>query len=150
MKAQLIVFAFSIAALPIIGCGRDRNDTAMLFAVGSDSAARLTWSVRNERLDSQSLWAPEDGPPPLGIAKACELGATWLKSKHPEIQNFEVEQIALHSYRHIQGKRGAVWYYNIDYNAVVGGQTLALRHDIGAFTAVVLFDGFVVEPTQSK
>jgi hypothetical protein len=150
MKAQMIIVAFLIASLPMIGCGRDQNDSATLFAVGSDSSARLTWSVRHDRLDSQSLWAPEDGPPPLGIAKACELGATWLKRKHPEIQNFEVERVTLQSYMHIQGKRGAVWYYNIDYNAVVGGQTLALRHDIGAFTAVVLFDGFVVEPTQAK
>jgi len=125
--------------------GYDSTKTTGLLGVGTQQGAQIVWEVANNRLDAQQDWVPEDGAPPLSIPRACELGLNWLKSKHPEIKAFAVRHIELQTYSQDEGKRGGRWYYHIDYNPIVGGHTL--RGEEGTFAAVVLLDGYVVEPS---
>jgi hypothetical protein len=114
-----------------------------LMSYGSEGGSQTIWEVSRARLDRQAKWAPETGPPPLSIAKACEVGATWLKGKFPEIKEFQAEEVILQSSSHVDGRREGVWYYHVDFNPVVGGHSL--RGEGGIYTVVVLFDGMIVE-----
>ena len=140
------VALLSFATHSFACCSDDRM--TRLFGAGTERGAQIVWEVASTRIDRQASWAPEDGPPPLAITKAVELGATWMRKKHPEIKEFNADQISLHSYSHTNGARSGIWYYQVDYSPVVGGNRL--RGDFGVYTAIVLFDGTVVEPTTVK
>lgn len=73
-----------------------------------------------------------------------ELGETWLRKRHPDLQKLVVSQVTLKA----QGESGPGtregWFYRIEYQPVVAGKRLWG----GEFVAVVLFDGTVVVPRQ--
>jgi hypothetical protein len=126
----------------------DSASVNTLMSMGEEGGPRTTWSVSNERMRAQKTWAPSDGAPPLSITKAVELGSTWLRSKHPEIKDFRADNIDLFSWQSLRGSAQGIWYYRIGFSPVVGGQILHGNYE--SFATVVLFDGFVVEPTITK
>jgi hypothetical protein len=136
--------AFLTLLLWTTGLFAQPTGTVYLFGSGSDGVMN-EFSILGERAEKLPQWTPNDGPPPLPIGSAIKAAEAWMKVRNPEIKQFEVATIALAKMTY---PRSLVdrWYYRIEFNPIVGGQTL---HG-GQFTAVVLFDNTVVEPRVRK
>jgi hypothetical protein len=70
-----------------------------------------------------------------------------MRVAYPEIKQFAVNAVTLAQVTACcENGMANKWYYRIDLSPIVGGKVLYG----GQFTAVVLFDGSVVEPRKEK
>jgi hypothetical protein len=119
-----------------------------VYAVSSGDGPQYRWAIPHERAAAQAQWSPEQGAPPLAMNEAMNIGARWLKSRNPSIESFAANSIELASYIECCKSQRHIWYYRIDFSAVVGGKE---QRDLSnLYTAVVMLDGFVVEPKVAK
>jgi hypothetical protein len=116
-----------------------------LFGQG-DNDGMFSWPVSSEKLQAQPEWSPTAGSPPLSIQKAVRAAQDWIRAAYPEVKQFAVNAVTLAQVNACCESGMAKWYYRIDLSPVVGGKVLYG----GQFTAVVRFDGSVVEPRKEK
>ena len=113
-----------------------------VFLLGQgDMATMHNWEVPRKQYEALPTWSPADGSPPLAVNRALEIGSAWIKSRHPDIKQFD--SLSLSFVRAgccVSGDER--WFYRIDFQPVVSGQ----RMYGGQFIAVVLMNGTVVEP----
>lgn len=137
-KLKLLIVA-SFFLLPFAA----RADNYITLFGQGDMKTMFNWEVPRDRFESLPRWTPSSGVPPLPISRAIEIATGWIKARNPKIDGFEVSTITLavsHSWTDDQPNDR--WYYKIEFNPVVNGKMLYG----GQYTAVVLFDGTVVEP----
>lgn len=139
---KTIIFAFlTFVFIPTAAIAQQQRGV-LLMAEGRDQIMQ-NWEVPREKWESQPKWAPSSSaPPPLSIAKVVELGETWLRKRHSDINKLAVSQIALR----VQSQSGSDtrdgWFYRVEFQPVVAGRKLWG----GELIAVVLLDGTVVVP----
>lgn len=132
-----------LALLPAIA-GAQSQGAVFLQGEGRDNIMRR-WEIARDTWQAQPKWTPaSDGPPPLTIKKAVELGETWLRKRHSDIKKLVVHQVALKTQAGSGPDVTDGWFYRIEYQPVVAGRRLWG----GEFVAVVLFDGTVVVPRE--
>lgn len=100
------------------------------------------WEISPARANSLAPWDPRTTAPPLSLDDAMRTGEAWLKGQNPEIKAFELSLVSL-----LHLRTPDRWYYRLNFDPVVSGRRLIAA---GAFVAVVLFDGSVVEPRVEK
>lgn len=105
--------------------------------------------ISRDRLARPPAWSPEDGEPPLSVARAVELALDWAEAEHSRSSPLEVRRIALKSAncddtfpRIASGP--APWYYIIHIYPV----RTRSRAPEAAILVVVLMDGAVIIPEQ--
>lgn len=141
MKAVPRAIAVLIALLPVLASAQPR-DEVFLMGEGRDNVMQ-NWEISRQQWQAQPKWTPaSSGPPPLAISKAVELGETWLRKRHADMNKLVVSAITI---RAQSGSGPGVtegWFYRIEFQPIVAGKKLWG----GEFVVVVLFDGTVVEP----
>ena len=111
------------ALVPAIS-GAQHQRAVFLQGEGRDNVMKR-WEIARDRWQSQPKWTPaSDAPPPLTIAKAVELGETWLRKRHPDLKQLVASQVTLKA----QGESGPDtregWFYRIEYEPVLAGKRL--------------------------
>ena len=101
------------------------------------------WDVSREKWRAQPKWSPASAnSPPLPIAKAVELGESWLRKRHTDITKLAVSQVTLRGQSASGPGIDDGWFYRIEFQPIIAGKKVW-----GAdLVAVVLFDGTVVVP----
>jgi hypothetical protein len=134
-----------VAAVFALSAAAQSRYPITLFGHGSGDGLMYQFEVPAERVEKLPGWNPSDRPPPLPISTAVTTGETWIKARNPEIKQFELGAVTL-SRVTWPSEFADRWYYRIEFNPIVAGQRLYG----GQFTAVILFDGSVVEPRLEK
>ena len=81
----------------------------------------------------------EKGEPPVSRGKAMEVGAEHLRAAYPGVERFDLHRIDLNRINvRVPAYQGDIWYYLIEYDAIVGGDK---RYSATDYVAVVLLDG---------
>ena len=90
----------------------------------------------------------QKGEPPISRTKAVELGAQQLRSTYPAVDRFELHRVDLDRVNvQYEVFHGDVWYYLIEYAAVIGRER---KHSATDYVAIVLFDGRPVAKKTGK
>ena len=115
-----------------------------------DGENMYQWAVSADRLLAQPQWTPSSDTLPLPVNKAIEIAEGWLKTKAPEIKSFAVSSIEIAGPYLQPSLSQDRWYYKISFLPIIGGQRMKQMLGAAMFTAVVLFDGTIVEPRIQK
>lgn len=153
MKATFwSLFLAALFGASIVGCSQtplqwqpDSGPDTKVLTMFQDGS-RLIWAIPRERMEATVHWSPEDGPPQLSIADAVKLGTASLRTRYPYVKGFAVRKIGLDSFFDPRYSN-AVWYYVVDCVPILSA---GVERDRRLFYAVVMLDGFVIEPTKSK
>jgi hypothetical protein len=138
VRRAICLFA---ALLPVVAGAQPQGDV-FLLGEGRDNVMQR-WEVSRQQWQAQPKWTPTSGgPPPLAISKAIELGETWLRKRHADMNKLVVSSITIRPQASSSLGVNEGWFYRIEFQPVVAGKKLWG----GEFVAVVLFDGTVVEP----
>ena len=132
---------FCTALLPVFAVAQPRGEV-FLMGEGRDNVMQR-WEVSRQQWQNQSKWTPTSGgAPPLEISKAIELGETWLRKRHADVNKLAVSSVTIRP--QASSGPGVIegWFYRIEFQPIVAGKKLWG----GELVAVVLFDGTVVEP----
>lgn len=104
------------------------------------------FSVPMSRVVRLPRWNGKDNPP-ISRERATEVGVGQLRGEYPKIERFELQREELNRVAIDYTKfRGDVWYYLIEYAAIVDGER---RYDSTKYVATVLLDGSSV-PKQTE
>ena len=105
------------------------------------NAGEYLFELAESKIAALPRWHPEgDTPAPVSIKKACEIGRTTLRARHPEVDEFEIAHVRLAEM--VWTKRLGSWFYELNYVGKRDGKSVGSCK----FIAVVLMDGTSVEP----
>ena len=125
------------AAPPPGSCGR-----GPLFTATEADGSHVDLVMSEDDVKSAPLWVPGRGEPPLSIDRLVGIAATWAATNHGRFDELRIRQITLRSMPCIGVNNE--WYYQVDFDAVLGGERLAAY----AHFIAVLMDGRVVVPRR--
>ena len=140
MKTLLLAF-LTFALFPALSVAHQLPNV-LLMAEGRDNIMQ-NWEVPSKKWASQSKWTPTSNTaPPLSIAKAVELGESWLRRQHSDINKLAVNKVALRTPSQSGSDARDGWFYSVEFQPIVAGR----KFWGGALVVVVLLDGTVVVP----
>ena len=134
------LFTILIAACPAYG---QTQDDVPLFKTQNEGRV-LAYSISQGRANRLPKWDLAQPTIPLQIHEAVAKAQAWVKKKNPKIESLIPNRIDLG--RVSYGRFLGLWYYEVGFDGVVGGQRL---YGWG-LQAVVLMDGSIVEPQLEK
>src|SRR5262249_39095887 len=110
----------------------------------SGPAGRYVFEIALDRAELLPRWDQQTQPePPLSLGAARQRAEEWLRTKTPEVRQFELVSAFLSRLPTRPGAPAGCCSYRWMFDPIVGGRPLAGG---AAFTAVVLTDGTIVEP----
>ena len=111
--------------------------------IATDSVERIELVLDSDLMKKMPQWAPDEGDPPLSVAKAAILAKKWARENYKTADRVEIRQISLTSL----GCSGITdrWYYVVEFLSKVNGVP---KFEPGNWVAVLL-DGRVIGPTRS-
>jgi TonB family protein len=147
-RAAAFVFVVTMAAflaprLTTVAVSAQTLTGPILMTSQADADGTMyRWEISPARANGLVSWDPRTTAPPLSLEDAMKAGEAWLKQQNPEIKAFELSLVSL-----LHLRTPDRWYYRLNFDPIVSGRRLI---SAGAFVAVVLFDGSVVEPRVEK
>jgi hypothetical protein len=147
-KSILGLLMFIVIVSPLTAQIQMPNE--MIIYGSGDGENMYQWAVSADRLSAQPQWTPSSDTLPLPVNKAVEIAEGWIKSKTPEIKSLSVSSIEIAGPELLPSVSQDRWYYKISFLPIIGGQRMRAARGMAVFTAVVLFDGTVVEPRIQK
>ncbi len=119
------------------------------MAAAGQNGARYVFEITPERLEKLPHWdQAATGEPPLSMGEARTLAMSWIRSKSPQADGFELAASSFVRARIPTGPAGspnvpAVWFYSIGFDRIVGNRRIPGGIES---VVVVLLDGSIVEP----
>jgi hypothetical protein len=102
-----------------------------------------TFEIPRPQAQKQSRWSPEQGLPPLDIAKAIAIARAAVIRHHPKASNLHVDEVCL--FRVGDDELPDLWYYAFEFAPPFAPGHLK-DGVYETFHEVVLLDGTLVEP----
>ena len=99
------------------------------------------WQLEESRAAVLPRWDPETQSTPLTTPDAVRLARGWVTKRVTDVPRFELQSVTLQ--RPTTQSESPLWYYQV---AFVGSRS-ATPQTRQVFSAIVLSDGSVVEPT---
>ena len=149
MKTTPLILIVALFVRPLHGEESDHRITLSAITVYPDKDTKTeettTHEIGEDRAIALPKWGPESGGPiPMPVAEAVKKARLWMAKHYPGYGSFDLTDIGLLKIQ--LPDKTERWYYSIGFEPTI---TPSNRYD-HAFTAVVLFDGTVVEPAIDR
>jgi hypothetical protein len=140
MGMQLLISSLAIvAALSSVAEAYDLSKVKVEDRRDSNGIRRVV-ILERDAVSKCPEWQPEKGWPPIPVDKALASARAKLKEQNPKVDDFELQEVALKSFR--DSRLPNRWYYVFDFDPVLDGNLL-----FGSmYYAVVLMDGTALLP----
>ena len=134
-----IAAAAAVFVSPLVHA--DQQSRVTLQRYFQNDQLLFCFEVAASRIAGLPAWTEGSGDPPVSRGEAQSIGLHALRAEYPAIERFEVRGIELRDLKLRDGlRRRNIWYYEIEFAAVVGGE----RKSGSDYITLVLLDGKAV------
>jgi hypothetical protein len=137
----ILIYALAGAQQSSVVSRSPAADEVYLWGQGLPDGRNFDYVVSEEAFDRPPQWLPEEGLPPLAIARAIKIARSTIRADHPELADLKPWTIEL---TQASCRHKSSWFYVLSFYPVADPSAQT------TITVVILMDGTVAKAREKK